>query len=108
MDAFAIPNRTYGSQLADNSRRQMHVYIERHMLTVEFTIEPFVEGDPGVHVTAAVAAVEAHGIAVDFGPFGSLFSVDDESLPVVVGDLLRVAYSNGATFVNISVSRFEQ
>jgi hypothetical protein len=30
------------------------------MLTVEFTIEPFVEGDPGVHVTAAVAAVEAH------------------------------------------------
>ena len=77
------------------------------MLSVEFTIEPFVDGEPGVHVTAAVAAVEAHGIAVDFGPFGSLFSVDTESLPVVVGDLLRVAYEHGATFVNIAVSRLD-
>ena len=77
------------------------------MLTVEFTVEPFVDGEPGVHVTAAVAAVEAHGLAVDFGPFGSLFSVDAESLPVVVGDLLRVAYEHGATFVNIAVSRLD-
>ncbi len=77
------------------------------MLSVEFTIEPFIDGEPGVHVTAAVAAVEAHGIAVDFGPFGSLFSVDAESLPVVVGDLLRVAYEHGATFVNIAVSRLD-
>ncbi len=77
------------------------------MLSVEFTIEPFVDGEPGVHVTAAVAAVEAHGIAVDFGPFGSLFSVDAKSLPVVVGDLLRVAYEHGATFVNIAVSRLD-
>lgn len=77
------------------------------MLTVEFTIEPFVEGDPGPHVTSAVAAVEAHGISVDFGPFGSLFSVDAETLPIVVADLLRVAYGNGATFVNVSVSRFD-
>lgn len=80
-------------------------YIKRHMVNVEFTIEPFVEGDPGVHVTAAVAAVEAHGITVDFGPFGSMFSIDAETLPSVVADLLRVAYGNGATFVNISVSR---
>lgn len=83
------------------------MYIERHMLTVEFTIEPFVEGDPGAHVTAAVAAVEAHGIAVDFGPFGSLFTAEEETLPMIVADLLKVAYSNGATFVNISVSRLE-
>ena len=80
---------------------------ESHMLTVEFTIEPFAEGDPGAHVTAAVAAVEAHGIAVDFGPFGSLFTAEEETLPMIVADLLKVAYSNGATFVNISVSRFE-
>jgi hypothetical protein len=38
---------------------KLPVYIDSHMLTVEFTIEPFVEGDPGVHVTGAVAAVEA-------------------------------------------------
>jgi hypothetical protein len=28
-------------------------------------------------------------------------------LPVVIADLLHVAYSNGATFVNVSVSRFD-
>lgn len=78
------------------------------MLTVEFTIEPFVEGDPGVHVTAAVAAVEAHGVAVEFGPFGSLFSVEQAFLPIVIADLLRVAYGNGATFVSISVSQDKQ
>lgn len=78
------------------------------MLTVEFTIEPFVEGDPGVHVTAAVATVEAHGVAVDFGPFGSLFRVDQAQLPTVIADLLRVAYGNGATFVSISVSQDKQ
>ena len=38
------------------------------MLNVEFTVEPFVEGSPGAHVTAAVAAVERCGLSVDFGP----------------------------------------
>ena len=37
------------------------------MLTVEFTIEPFIEGSPGPHVTEAVAAVEAHGLSVENG-----------------------------------------
>jgi hypothetical protein len=49
------------------------VYDEIHereslMLIVEFTIEPFIEGSPGAHVTAAVAAVEGHGIVVDVRP----------------------------------------
>ncbi len=96
-----------GLKQVDLTAYKLPVYIDRHMLAVEFTIEPFVEGDPGAHVMAAVAAVEAHGIAVDFGPFGSIFSVDAESLPAVVADLLRVAYGNGATFVNVSVSRFD-
>ena len=40
-------------------------------LVVEFTIEPFVEGEPGPHVRAAVEAAEADGVTVDFGPFGT-------------------------------------
>jgi hypothetical protein len=32
------------------------------MLEIEFTIEPFIEGAPGKHVTAAVAAVEKYGV----------------------------------------------
>ena len=51
------------------------------MLTVEFTIEPFVEGAPGAHVTAAVAAVEQRGLVVDFGPFGSSFAVPETHAP---------------------------
>ena len=73
------------------------------MLTVEFTIEPFVAGAPGAHVTAAVAAVESHGVKVEFGPFGSSFSVALVLLPSVIADLLKAAYDNGATYVSVSV-----
>lgn len=74
-------------------------------LVVEFTIEPFVEGQPGPHVTQAVAAVEHHGITVDFGPFGSTFTANDDQMPTVVADMMRAAYANGATFVSVSVAR---
>jgi uncharacterized protein YqgV (UPF0045/DUF77 family) len=86
------------------------VYDETHereflMLIVEFTIEPFIEGSPGAHVTAAVAAVEGHGIVVDFGPFGSSFVVSVEQLPAVTADLMRAAYGNGATYVSLDVGQ---
>ena len=74
-------------------------------LVVEFTVEPFVEGQPGPHVTQAVAAVEKHGVKVDFGPFGSSFSVAADVMPQVIADMMRAAYSDGATFVSVSVSR---
>ena len=75
------------------------------MLVVEFTVEPFVEGKPGPHVTNAVAAVESHGIAVEFGPFGSVFRVGEAPMPTVIADMMRAAYANGATFVSVSVCR---
>jgi uncharacterized protein YqgV (UPF0045/DUF77 family) len=75
------------------------------MLSVEFTVEPFVEGRPGPHVTEAVAAVEKHGITVDFGPFGTVFTVAAGDLGRVVGDLMSAAYANGATIVNVTVSK---
>jgi uncharacterized protein YqgV (UPF0045/DUF77 family) len=74
-------------------------------VVVEFTVEPFVEGKPGPHVTQAVAAVEARGLTVDFGPFGSSFTVDVSKMPDVVGELMRAAYANGATVVSVSVVR---
>lgn len=77
------------------------------MLTVEFTIEPFIEGAPGPHVTAAVAAVENRGLIVEFGPFGSSFSVPKAELPEAVADLMRAAYANGATFVSVDVGSLE-
>ena len=74
------------------------------MLTVEFTIEPFIEGAPGAHVTAAV---EKRGLIVEFGPFGSSFSVPKSELPEAIADLMRAAYANGATFVSVDVGSIE-
>lgn len=71
------------------------------MLLLEFTIEPFVEGQPGQHVTAAVAAAEALGVSVEFGPFGSSCTVDTDVCADVAAAVLRAAFANGATHVSL-------
>ncbi len=71
---------------------------------VEFTVEPFVEGQPGPHVTAALQAAEAHGDDVDFGPFGSSCRSTTDRLPDLVAAITRAAFDNGATHVNLHVT----
>lgn len=71
------------------------------MIKVEFTVEPFVEGSPGAHVTAAIAAVESQGIIVEVGPFGSVFTVANDRLGQVLDALSTAAYSHGASHVII-------
>lgn len=78
------------------------------MLRAEFTVEPFVEGQPGPHVRAAIAAVEARGFAVEFGPFATEFVGDDVTVSEAIEALIRDAYANGATRVAIHVERIEQ
>lgn len=72
-------------------------------MRLEFIVEPFVDGRPGPHVTAAVAAVEALGCVVEFGPFGSSVAVPLDRLGTVAAALLDAAYANGASHVNIHV-----
>jgi uncharacterized protein YqgV (UPF0045/DUF77 family) len=74
-------------------------------LVVEFTIEPFVEGEPGPHVRAAVEAAERSGVTVDFGPFGTTVSGDDNAVLTAVDRLLRAATGAGATRVSLQVIR---
>jgi uncharacterized protein YqgV (UPF0045/DUF77 family) len=74
-------------------------------LTVEFTIEPFVPGEPGPHVRAAVEAAERSGLAVDFGPFGTAVTGDDEALLAAVDRILRAAVAAGATRISLQVAR---
>ena len=74
-------------------------------LTVEFTIEPFVDGAPGPHVRAAVEAAERSGLAVDFGPFGTMVTGDDEAVLAAVDRILRAAVAAGATRVSLQVAR---
>ena len=71
------------------------------MLLLEFTIEPFHEGKPGPHVRAAVDAVEALGVAVEFGPFGSSCTVHQDQVADVSGAILAAAFANGATHVSL-------
>ena len=47
-----------------------------HHVLAEFTIEPFVDGDPGPHVVDAIEAVRAAGLDADVGPFGTAVEGD--------------------------------
>ena len=77
------------------------------MLRVEFTVEPFVEGQPGRHVLAAVDAVRGLGPDVEFGPFASSFCAADELATQALSALVAAAYANGATHVSLQVERIE-
>jgi isopentenyldiphosphate isomerase/uncharacterized protein YqgV (UPF0045/DUF77 family) len=74
---------------------------------VEFTVEPFVEGQPGRHVTEPLEAVRALGIDVDFGPFGSRCVAPTDDAAEVVATIVRSALANGATHVNIDVASID-
>jgi uncharacterized protein YqgV (UPF0045/DUF77 family) len=74
-------------------------------LQVEFTVEPFVEGAPGPHVRAAVDAAEAAGLVVEFGPFGSAASGDDDAVLGAIDGIVRAALAAGATRVSLQLGR---
>jgi uncharacterized protein YqgV (UPF0045/DUF77 family) len=72
---------------------------------IEFTIEPFVEGQPGAHVLAAIDAAEKLGVAVEIGPFGSSCDVDRPGVGELVGAVTDAALGRGATHVSIHVEQ---
>jgi hypothetical protein len=74
------------------------------VLTLEFTIEPFVAGHPGPHVLEAVAAAEALGASVEFGPFGSTCTVPVERAGEISRAIIDTAFAHGATFVTLSAA----
>jgi uncharacterized protein YqgV (UPF0045/DUF77 family) len=76
-------------------------------LRVEFTVEPFVPGAPGPHVLAAVDAAAAHGLAIEFGPFGSSGEGDEAVVLPAVDAAIRAALEAGATRVSVQVSRLD-
>lgn len=73
------------------------------MRRVEFTIEPFREGEPGLHVTAPADALRAMALDVEVGPFGSSCHVGDDEVSDVVATIVRVALDHGASHVNVDV-----
>lgn len=75
------------------------------MAHVEFTVEPFVEGQPGPHVTAAIDVARARSEAVEVGPFGSSCEVDVAAVGDLVGSISEAAFAHGASHVTIHVAR---
>jgi len=73
-------------------------------IAVEFTVEPFIDGDLPGHASAAVDALRDLGLSVEVGPFGSSFVVAAEMLGSAVAALASAAYANGATHVIIHTS----
>ena len=77
------------------------------VLRVEFTVEPFVEGQPGPHVTAPIDALRSLGLDVDFGPFGTSFQASVDLVAQAVSALVAAAYGHGATHVSIHVEKVD-
>lgn len=73
-------------------------------LRLEFTVEPFVEGAPGPHVTAAVDVARDAGLEVGFGPFGTEIAGPRDQVLGVVDEIVRRAIHAGATRVSVQVS----
>jgi uncharacterized protein YqgV (UPF0045/DUF77 family) len=70
---------------------------------VEFTIEPFLDGNPGPHVVAAIEAVRALGFEPDLGPFGTSIEGDATSVIEAIDALLTAAGEAGAARVSIQL-----
>lgn len=73
------------------------------MIKVEYTIEPFVEGEIPTRVTATASALEQIGVSVEIGVFGSSFEVDTATVGNALSILVTTAYAHGATHVTIDL-----
>lgn len=73
-------------------------------LAAEFLVEPFVEGSPGPHVSAAIGAFTDQGLRVDVGPFANSVAGDLDAVADAIADMVRAAMTTGATSVQLRVA----
>jgi uncharacterized protein YqgV (UPF0045/DUF77 family) len=71
----------------------------------DFTIEPFVDGAPGLYVDAGLDAIRALGFVPDVGPFGTTIEGDAETVHAALGRMLDAAVAAGASRVSIQINR---
>lgn len=69
----------------------------------EFLIEPFVEGLPGPHVSAGIAA--ADHLDPDVGPFGTSITGSVDQVAEAVAAVIRAALAHGGTRVQVLVEQ---
>ncbi|MBT8199646.1 MAG: hypothetical protein HKN03_17220 [Acidimicrobiales bacterium] len=73
-------------------------------LRVEFLVEPFNEGEPGLHVQAAVGEFEARGLVVEIGPFGNTADGPADNILDALRAGLEAAVAAGASRVNVNLT----
>jgi len=71
---------------------------------VEFVIEPFIDGAPGSHVRAGIDAIEAKGLTVTMGPFGSTVEGESSVVAPAIGSMVQSAMQDGAERVLVEVT----
>ena len=69
----------------------------------EFTVEPFVDGDPGDHVAAAIEAVRSIGLEPEIGPFATSVRGNALTVTAAVAALLEAARAAGADRVSVQI-----
>ena len=69
--------------------------------SAEFLVEPFVEGELGPHVRAAIEAFGDLGLAVEVGPFGNTVTGDATRLVSAIGTAMRRSIEAGATRLSV-------
>ena len=72
--------------------------------TVEFVIEPFTDGEPGNHVRAGIEAIEARGLSVSMGPFGSSVDGSIETVAPAIEAMVSAAINDGADRVLVEIT----
>ena len=80
---------------------------EIRIVRAEFLIETFVEGFPGPHVEAALEACRAAGFEPDVGAFATTIDGSFDAVSAAVDHLVRAAYENGASAVQVRVGEPE-
>lgn len=92
--------------MSDSSTPPTVSELANQNMTMEFTVEPFVESAPGPHVQAAIAAAQdAENLVVDVGPFGTLVSGEGANVLMATDKILAAAFENGATRVSLQLTR---
>lgn len=77
--------------------------MSKRLASVGFTVEPFVEGHPGEHVTAAIDAATQAGLQVDMGPFSNVAFGDVTQIASALEQIVVAAFAAGATRISIQV-----
>lgn len=73
-------------------------------MRAEFTVEPFVDGNPGQHVQAAIDAAKQEGVVVEVGPFGTSIEGDADAVLAAIDATVRAAMDSGAIRVTLQVT----